>query len=98
MEERLKFIAALLDGMQFKRTSYALDRVARQTALSRLYSEVAADVDADLKALTAWLGAAHDPARSSRGLDTSGGWRRYFCVAWWINREDFDLVCLMPHR
>ncbi|TPJ90606.1 hypothetical protein FJ434_06260 [Mesorhizobium sp. B2-5-13] len=40
------YIHGLLDGMRFTRTSYALDRVARQAALSRLFSEVTAGSEA----------------------------------------------------
>ncbi|MER9758447.1 tyrosine-type recombinase/integrase [Mesorhizobium sp. M0138] len=47
------YINGLLDGMRFTRTSYALDRPARGVALSRLFSEVAADEDADVEALAA---------------------------------------------
>ncbi|AWC20857.1 Prophage CP4-57 integrase [Aminobacter sp. MSH1] len=47
------YINGLLDGMQFKRTSYALDRAARQTALSRLFSEVVTNETADVEARAA---------------------------------------------
>ncbi|MBZ9803461.1 tyrosine-type recombinase/integrase [Mesorhizobium sp. ES1-6] len=40
------YINGLLDGVHFARTSYALDRPAREAALSRLFSEVVADVEA----------------------------------------------------
>ncbi|MBA8910897.1 hypothetical protein HNQ95_006722, partial [Aminobacter ciceronei] len=37
------YVNGLLDGMQFKRTSYALDRAAREAALLQLFSEVVAE-------------------------------------------------------
>ncbi|MBA8910135.1 tyrosine-type recombinase/integrase [Aminobacter sp. P9b] len=47
------YIDGLLDGVQFKRTSYALDRTARQAALSRLFSEVVTNETADVEARAA---------------------------------------------
>ncbi|MBB6468007.1 hypothetical protein HNQ96_003890 [Aminobacter lissarensis] len=45
------YVNGLLTGMRFARTSYALDRPAREAALSRLFAEVAGDEDADVEAL-----------------------------------------------
>jgi hypothetical protein len=36
------YISGLLDGAQFKRTSYALDRASREATLARLSTEVTA--------------------------------------------------------
>jgi hypothetical protein len=35
------YINGLLNGAQFKRTSYALDRASREATLARLFAEVA---------------------------------------------------------
>ena len=37
------FINGLLDGAQFKRTSYALDRAPREATLARLFTEIDAE-------------------------------------------------------
>jgi hypothetical protein len=34
------YINGLLNGMEFKRTSYALDRGSREAALARLFSQI----------------------------------------------------------
>jgi hypothetical protein len=35
------YINGLLNGAQFKRTSYALDRASREATLARLFTEIA---------------------------------------------------------
>jgi integrase len=42
------YISGLLDGVLFKRTSYPLDRAAREATLARLFSQVEAKTSADL--------------------------------------------------
>jgi hypothetical protein len=41
------YINGLLKGVEFKRTSYALDRAAREATLARLFSQPEAKTDAD---------------------------------------------------
>ena len=40
------YIQGLLDGVQFKRSSYALDRESRQAAMNRLFAQAMRPVEA----------------------------------------------------
>jgi hypothetical protein len=39
------YIQGLLDGVQFKRSSYALDRASRKAAMERLFAEAMKPAD-----------------------------------------------------
>jgi hypothetical protein len=41
------YINGLLNGAEFRRTSYALDRAAREATLARLFSQVDAKTNTD---------------------------------------------------
>jgi hypothetical protein len=47
------YINGLLNGVEFRRTSYTLDRAAREATLARLFSQVEAKTNTDAQERTA---------------------------------------------